>query len=136
MHQRAVVQGHPGVQELGERLQFLAVGQFAGQEQVGGLFIAEAPPLFQDRFREVLQFITAIVQTTVDGFQGAILLALVTHDITDVGQTDQDTGSVLVAQSALHAVALEKSAVDTARKLDLVGQFVDKILLVHRFIYY
>ena len=66
----------------------------------------------------------------------AVFLALVTHDITDIGQSDQHTGSVLVAQSALHAVALEKSAVDTARKLDLVGQFVDKILLVHRFIYY
>ena len=107
VHQRAVVQGHPGVQELGEGLQFLAVGQFAGQEQVGGLFITEAPPLFQDRLREILQLIAAVVQASVDGLQAAVLLTLVTHDVTDVGQTDQHTGTILVAESAFHAVALE-----------------------------
>ena len=124
VHQRPVVQGHPRVQEFREGLQFLAVGEFAGEQQVRGLLVAEALAILQDGPREVLEFVTAVVKAALDGLRAAIGLALITHDIADVREPHQHAGAVLVAEAPLHAVLGEQRAVDAAGHLHLVGEFV------------
>ena len=128
MQERLLLQRHVVQDQVGEFLQLLAVGKPAGEQQERD-FLETETVFAHDGAAEVLDFVAPEIELAFDRHQGAVLLALVTHDVTDVGQSDQHAGAVFVAQSALDVQLLEQGGVDPRAPLHLVGELVDEVLL-------
>ena len=88
MDQGTVVQGHLGVQQFTEGIQFLPVRQVTRKQQVGHLLETQ-PLLLPERRDQVVQFIPAVKQLSFHGRQAAVLLPLITDDIADFRQAYQ-----------------------------------------------
>src|SRR5574344_1706343 len=73
VHQRLMVQGHVVVQQFAKSCQFFLIGQLTGKDKEGNLLKAKSF-LFQQRSNKVIQFIPAIKQLSVNGFQCPILV--------------------------------------------------------------
>ena len=108
-----------------ECLELLRVRQAAGQEQEADFLIAETL-LGHDGVHEVLDLIAPEIELTLDGLDGAVVLALVAHDVTDVGQSDQHTGAVFVTKTALDVQFLEQGGIHPGAPLHFLGELVDE----------
>ena len=96
-----VVERHVVVQEFLESLQLLLIRQLTGKEQEGNLLKSESF-LLQERSNEVVKLVATIIELTLGRLQLAILIALVTHNVTDVGQSYQHTRAILITKSTLY----------------------------------
>ena len=96
-----VIERHIVVQEFLESIQLLLIRQLTGKEQEGN-FLETEPFLLQERSNEIIKLIATIVELTLGRLQLTILIAFVTHNVTDVGQSDQHTRAILITKSTLH----------------------------------
>ena len=126
-----VVERHVLVDKLTECVKILFVGQISRKKQIGDFFKAETA-LIYNRCNKVVKLIATIKQFALGRLQMSVVRSLVAHNITNVGKSDKHTASVLVAQTALHAILLKQIVVYLARVLNLVRQFVNQIFLVHK----
>jgi len=76
--------------------------------------------------RHIGNFVTAVEEFSFDGLQ-SFLRALIAHDITYIGQSYEDTGTILVAQATLDIEFLKKLRVDADTALHLVGELIDEV---------
>ena len=124
MHDGAMVEWHVLVDELAESIQFLFIRQIAREEQVGDFL--ESETLFLEQwFYEIIQFIATIIEFSLCGLRFTLFVNLITQYISNVGQSHENSASIFVAKSSLHAIFLKEFVVDLARVLNLVAQFVN-----------
>ena len=90
MDHGTVVQGHLGVQQLAEGVQFLPVGQVAREQQVGH-FLEPQPVLLPERRDQFAELVPAVKQLALHGGQTPVFLPPVADDIADIRQAHQDT---------------------------------------------
>ena len=101
-----VVERHVVVDQFLESLQVLLVWQLSGKQEVSHLLESESL-LLEERRNEVVELVTTIVELTVGRHELAIGITLVAHNVTDIGQSDQHTRTILVTESTLHIIFLE-----------------------------
>ena len=101
MGNRTVIERHIIIDEFPESLQFLLVRQLTGEQKESHLLKTESF-LLEKRSYKVIQFIATIVEFTLGRFQFTLLITLITHHITDIGQTDEHTRTILIAKTTLH----------------------------------
>ena len=101
MGNRTVIERHIIIDEFPESLQFLLVRQLTGEQEESHLLKTESL-LLEKRSYKVIQFIATIVEFTLGRFQFTLLITLITHHITDIGQTDEHTRTILIAKTAFH----------------------------------
>ena len=106
MGNRTMIKRHIIVQEFSESIQFLLIRQLA-REQQEGYFLESETLLLQERSYQVIKFITTIIKFTLCRGQLTFCIALITHYITDIGQSDQHTRAILITKSTLHIELLE-----------------------------
>ena len=106
MGNRTMIKRHIIVQEFSESIQFLLIRQLA-REQQEGYFLESEALLLQERSYQIIEFITTIIKFTLCRGQLTFCIALITHNITDIGQSDQHTRSVFITKSTLHIELLE-----------------------------
>ena len=106
MGNRTMIKRHIIVQEFSESIQFLLIRQLAREQQEGNFLESEAL-LLQERSYQIIEFITTIIKFTLCRGQLTFCIALITHYITDIGQSDQHTRSIFITKSTLHIELLE-----------------------------
>ena len=103
-------------------------GKLAHQQQIGYFFVVE-PAIFRVDAQKVVQVVPAQAQLA---FIGAFLA--IGHDVAmhvgDARQTRQNTGSVGIAQAALHIVAFVLFSIDRIDALEILVQ-VDFLRAAH-----
>ena len=113
-----------------EGFELFPVGQIARQQQKGCLFITET--FFGvNTFDEVVDVDASVEQTARDCFQAPFRKAFIAHNVTDFGQSDQNSGVVFVTQTAFDVIFDEKFVVDVAGALDRFRELVDDVLFFH-----
>ena len=98
-----VVEGHIVIDELAEGRQFLLVGQFAREDEVGYLLKSEALFLEQRR-HEVVELVSSVEELALNGHESLVRVDIVAYDIADIGEADEDACAVLITQAPLDAV--------------------------------
>ena len=101
-----VIERHIVVQKFLKCLQFLLIRQLTREQEEGNLLKTEA--LFLQKWAyQIIQLIATIVKFTLCRGQLAICIALITHDITYIGQSNQYTRTILITKSTLYIKLLE-----------------------------
>ena len=111
-----VIAGGKGGPEIAEGP---AVRQIAEKEEEAGFLIAEVPLPVGD---QVLDAVSAVEQVAVDGNDVSLRVLLIADDVGDPGQADPDAGPVIIPQSLLDIMLLEKMVGDVC----IVGGFAVK----------
>ena len=106
MSDGTMIKRHVVVQEFLEGIQLLLVWQLTREQEECHLLKTKTL-LLQERSNEVVQLVTTIIKLTLGRAQLAIGITLITHDVTDIGQTDQHTGAILITKTTLHIELLE-----------------------------
>ena len=129
MQDRLLLQGHVLEDQVLEGLELLRVRQAPGKQQEADFLVAAAL-LGHDGVHEVLDFVAPEKEFSVNRHELAVRVAVVAHDVADVGQAHQHAGAVLVAQAPLDVEFLEQFRVDACAALHLVGELVDEVFFL------
>ena len=113
-------------QKQTEFVQFLALGQFAEQQKVYGLFKSELVAAF-GVFDQIFNIVTAVNQLSGNGGLFSVN-HFVADNIADTGKADKHAAPVRIAQSALYVVFLIQILIDKAAGLGQIGKPPEKSL--------
>ena len=129
MQDGLLLERHVVEDQVLEGLELLGVRKAAGEQQEADLLVAETL-LGHQGVHEVLDFVAPEIEASLGRHDGAVLLALIAHNVADVGQADQHAGAVFVAQAALDVQLLEEGGIDPGARLHLIGELVDQVFLL------
>ena len=133
MYYGTMVERHIVVQEFTESRELFLVWQFARQQQECHLLESEAF-LFQQRSHQLVELVAAIVQFSLCRHRFTVLVGLISHHITYIGESHEHARAVLITKSSLHAILRKQFVVNLTRVLYLIAEFVYQIFLLHRFL--
>ena len=107
-------------------LEFFGVGEATGKEEECHFFIAKTL-LFKKRADNVRDFVASEVEFSFNGCQSG-RSALIADHVTDVGQSDQDAGAVVVAQASFDVKFSEKFCINLDTTFQVVRKFINQIV--------
>ena len=108
---KTIGQGAVLCQQLAEIVQLLLGGQAAEQQQPDDLFKHKAV-VAVGLIHDLVDVHAAVDQTARNGNDMPFLILFVAHNVTDIGQACQHTGTIRVAQAALDTETLTRLRVD------------------------